>query len=153
MTTDTEALIEALESEGPSKELDRQIARLTGWHRVEPRHTRGRHGGWVAPQDWLGANSDGSPILDSLHGTTIHRDVPDFTASVDAALTLVPEGWLVSHLSTGDPTCGVAGRMSVTEIRPHLGNDEGWDIGQQEGRAMTPAIALCIASLKARGES
>ena len=58
-----------------------------------------------------------------------------YTASLDAALSLVPEGWEwelswlagVAAAKIGDPLLYL------------------------EGEAKTPAIALCIAALKARG--
>lgn len=63
-----------------------------------------------------------------------------YTTSIDAALTLVPEGfhwWLESGNEYGsNPHAGVY----------HKENE------QQEGIAETPALALCIAALKARGE-
>lgn len=64
-----------------------------------------------------------------------------FSTSIDAAMTLVPEGWH-TFLATED-------RHS---------HSWGWELrggfGQKaHGRAPTPALALCIASLKARGVS
>lgn len=58
---------------------------------------------------------------------------PAYTASIDAALTLVPEGarWDVQR----DRTAAFASIDGVTT-----------------GRCATPAIALCIAALRARAE-
>lgn len=85
-----EELAAALQkADRPSKELDRHVGKAFGWHRVEPRHTRSKHGGWISPDDWIGSTGDGAPILDSLHGTTIHRDVPNYTSSIDAAVALM----------------------------------------------------------------
>jgi hypothetical protein len=75
---------------GSGKELDRMVARSIGWHRVEPRHSTMSRGAWIAPEDFCGVMGSGAPILDSLHGTTMHRDPPPFTASLDAALSLFP---------------------------------------------------------------
>ena len=133
-------------AEAGSRELDREIAKSQGWHRVEPRFTKNKHGAWIAPEDFTGVYSDGSPILDSLHGTTMHRDVPIFTTSLDAAMSLVPEGWQVTIDCMPEmrepPSCEV----------------ECWSIGKDHrdtmrriGRAATPALALCAAALKARG--
>lgn len=89
MTADLSALIARLEAaEVGSRELDGAVARLFGWHRVEPRFSRNKHGGWIAPEDFIGLYSDGSPKLDGLHGTTIHRNPPRLTQSLDAALAL-----------------------------------------------------------------
>ncbi len=90
---DLQSLIERVEkASGPDRDLNRAVARHFGWHRVEPRFARSKHGGWIAPEDFIGTHSDGSPICDSLHGTDIHRDVPDFTASLDAVMALMPDG-------------------------------------------------------------
>lgn len=64
---------------------------------------------------------------------------PPFTASLDAALMLVPEGW--------------------TGIVPITGGDDAW-LWQERAlagtghrcRAATPALALCAAALRARHE-
>ena len=103
MSTTREALIKRLEeaSEG-SRELNNLIAPVAGWHRVEPRHAGNKHGAWIAPEDWLGRDSDGKPRLDSLHGTTMHREAPDFTRSLDAAMSLVRSalpGWWMRKLA------------------------------------------------------
>lgn len=82
-------LIERLEAAtAGSRELDGLLARRFGWHRVEPRHASNKHGGWIAPEDFIGVQADGRPRLDSLHGTTIYRDPPGLTTSLDAALAL-----------------------------------------------------------------
>lgn len=76
--------------------LNNEVAAAVGWQRVTPSQMGRSHrsrGGWIAPDDYLGRQSDGRPILDSLHGTTIHRDPPAFIYSLDAAITLVPEGF------------------------------------------------------------
>lgn len=65
------------------------------------------------------------------------RDARPFTASIDAALTLVPEGvdWGVGHLMGWRYRAGIK--------FPDLSTFEADDYA-------TPAIALCIAALKAR---
>lgn len=83
---------------------------------------------------WHGANpviryNPGPPDV-AFHG------IPRYTASIDAALTLVPEGmeWVVFG----------AGGADVW----HVGNDATLH-RIDETYASTPAIALCIAALKA----
>ena len=71
--------------------------------------------------------------------------LPAYTASIDAALTLVPEGWLryVADDENGVHACVWQKRMP-------------WQGGKiQAGclKAATPAIALCIAALKARAQT
>ncbi len=69
---------------------------------------------------------------------------PDFTGSVDAALTLVPEEWTAWELSS---------KANKTQFRAELSrlvglNSENEDF--EDGWSATPALALCIAALKAR---
>ena len=78
-----------------------------------------------------------------------------FTSSLDAALTLVPEGWRVFELCewAGIPPCGwhcvLDVRDLVTPQRVSAGlpadNDD-----RETKQIRTPALALCIAALKAR---
>lgn len=144
MTDPLTSLVERLEKATErSKALNREIARQVGWHRVEPRHGGGMRGGWIAPEDFNGVMSNGSPILDSLHGTTISREAPDFTGSIDAALTLVPEGreWRVEQ------RYGKGMRPAYCSI---------WSLGARDndfhanGAARTVALAIVIAALRAR---
>ena len=79
----------------------------------------------------------------------------DYTTSIDAALTLVPEGCYAgldpiffeegTHVKYDAIIC----RANWKEWTP-LGSD--W-IDRLEARATTPALALCIAALKARAET
>lgn len=64
--------------------------------------------------------------------------VPHFTASLDAALTLVPEGWVVRLIfdQGGHARCYVNRQGSIHTPR----------------QAPTPALALCAAALRARAE-
>ena len=76
-------------------------------------------------------------------------DVPDttrvknikFTSSIDAALTLVEEGaeWILNN------STGIEQRFYAVVAGPVVDGTEGLGI--------TPALALCIAALKARKES
>lgn len=121
-----------------SRELDGLIARCFGWHRVEPRHARNKAGGWIAPEDFLGVNSDGSPRLDSLRGTDIHRDPPRLSQSLDAALALaerVLPGW-----------CGVMN----TYDRSILFARSPSDMLAKTSKASTLPLAICIAILRAK---
>lgn len=123
---------------GPSMAINREVAKYAGWFRVAPRFHKG--GGWIAPEDFLGADDEGRPKLDSLHGTDIHREPPNFTASIDEALTLMPDNYdcLVCCINgKWQATCGPKNSFQ--------------DVGDQKGA--TPAIALCIAALKARKET
>jgi hypothetical protein len=112
-------LIERLEKgTGPDRELGNQIPVALGyiWNgRLSSGNPRGQ---WEHP--------DGRTLPDS-----------DFTGSIDAALSLVPEGWAaviyVENNGSGD-----------VRIGRHQGDEDYMGFGK------TPAIALCIAALKAR---
>ena len=78
------------------------------------------------------------------------------TASIDAALTLVPEGWHLATLGFIHPDfrqeteldwrADIFGPVTWAE-------DDGFPEPQYEaagGNAHTPALAICIAALKAR---
>jgi hypothetical protein len=101
----------------------------------------------------LEAAKEGSRELDQeiwfnhvWEGQGDERDVPAYTSSVDAALSLVPEGWSFYRLdqySNGpDPIWGWG-----AQLRCHANPEVGLAIG--ETRASMP-LALCIASLRAR---
>ena len=117
-----EELIAALEkAEGPSRELDCEIA----MHRMPELRGFARIGeDWVHPQY-----------------STIRTYAIEYTASIDAALTLVPEGWdwsvvLAERFEDKNPaSCQVIQRGRLKFHTTH---------------AATPALALCIAALKAR---
>lgn len=117
-------LIERLEkATGPNFALECDIARAVGWYedRVTDEIT-GPENVWVKP------------------GGRYAAIPPRYTSSLDAALTLVPEGMSVD-LQTRNNYCAVAQW------------DYEQDIGIPRGtawRTSTPAIALCIAALKAR---
>lgn len=138
-------MIEKLErADGPDRGLDRAIAKMIGWHRVEPRFTRSKHGAWISPDDWIGENSNGSPILDGLRRTTMYREVPSYTASIDTAMTLVPEGLMWSVQTD----FGLPGRARLWgSVLPSQAAARSWNTD-----GATPAIALCIAALRARSQ-
>lgn len=65
--------------------------------------------------------------------------VPRYTTSIDAALTLVPEGWRV------DCCWEDAGGTWMFDL---IARNKSGTTGQC--RAPTPALALCIAAMRAR---
>lgn len=70
-----------------------------------------------------------------------HYAAPKFTASLDAAMTLVPAN---SLWCTGDGIEGPFARLCIPVGIGYLG-------GEQDARyANTPALALCAAALRAR---
>lgn len=77
---------------------------------------------------------------------------PAYTASLDAAMSLVPEGW---RIWTAD--FSIEGRFvwmlcgpKLTWITHEDGSREGGEDWYQSGVAATPALALVSASLRAR---
>ena len=126
------ALIARLEAAtGPDRELD---ARLHAVRNPTWRST-------LAFFRWAAIQPNGQ-MTDTTAWRFMQEKAPPYTSSIDSALTLVPEGWgwkAESNLGFGHTvTVGHVGANKLYD-RP-----EGW------GEAATPALALCIASLKAR---
>lgn len=71
-------------------------------------------------------------------GTGYAADAPAYTASLDAALTLVPDGWAYAFSSNLIGPGNVAGCQRRDPF------------GGSEATAATPALALCAAALRAR---
>lgn len=123
--TDLRELVERLEAaEGPSRELDAEIARALGWKDVGI----GPH----APQTVKWVRPDGSETFNRL---------PAYTASIDAALTLVPEGW---EWTVGNTYA--EGRTFARVENFALKGEPNFNVDGQR----PPALALTIAALKAR---
>lgn len=75
-----------------------------------------------------------------------------YTSSIDAAMTLVPEGWHIHEANFGDPDCPPMLAKPYFLLLPNRNNNDGWtqpDRSRDGAQAATPAIALCIAALKA----
>lgn len=89
------------------------------------------------PKEWIEFEHEGRWILMNA------LRVPRLTASLDAALTLVPEGfaWQISKLLHG-------GVSAVIQKRGP--NGEGFSHWIDIDKAATPTLALCIAALSAR---
>lgn len=91
--------------------------------------------------------------LPQMAALTVSGDVsdhvPKVTASLDAALTLVPEGW--SKFFTQFP--GLPAEASTFECRADSKGKfwHGTDMADSgRVKAATPALALCAAALRAR---
>ena len=109
--TRTELIATLEAAEGPSRELDFWIHCLR-WGNTDIN--------WAKEQD------------------AVHHDVPNYTFSIDAALSFTPE-IAVAFTVNGNPRYG----SGVAEV--WLGNP-----GPMYGaEGATPAIALCIANLRA----
>ena len=127
-------LIERLEAatEG-SRELDAEIWETLGG-KIEIRYASKGPEGHVEQKRWI--DKDGTWWQTSL-GTQTH-----FSTSLDAALTLAPEGW-IWEVSNGYAAIAPVGWAD------HHGEVAN-DVGGSEANGNTAALALCIAALKAR---
>ena len=126
-------LIQRLEAAtGPSRELDAEIERAV--QRCDP-------GAWYdAKEDcllWDEERDFGSTVAYERCG----QYLPDYTASIDAALTLVPDG-MEYEITTLYGIARVAVGLNA-EPGPFYAEDPSGNV----------AIALCIAAIKARGLS
>ena len=130
-------LARVLEGTGPDRELDAEIGAAV---RALPSSAVGLGVvGWL--QRWEGPFMT-DPALPGhiLTENRINWKAPPYTASLDAALTLVPEGW---HAETGIRKNWSWARLFKSSLLPAT------DII----RALTPARALIAACLKARMEA
>ena len=133
-------LARVLEGEGPDRELDAEIARM----QLPPDAdavTRSRHG-WsyrvFGPDGWDDEWLENKP----------------YTASLDAALTLMPEGWRINLLSEWDnETLRAKGAWQA--ILMPIGKGDSIHAGMRTrcDHAATPPRALIAVCLKARMEA
>lgn len=120
------------------RSLDAKIAlavlpEFAGW--IEHPANNGNQYGELAPSrelfhEWLIHN--GEPCLQA---------VASYTASLDAAMTLVPEGWTAIEMRSRN-----AMARWVVEISKLRGDNTEHLI---QGHAATPTLALCAAALRA----
>jgi hypothetical protein len=97
---------------------------------------------WSLHPDYSG-QSISEPRTDDDY-RILHHLVAPFTTSLDAALTLVPDGWGINiHLSPQHHNC----EQSASLMRGDPPYFDGEEIAVSGATAI---IALCIASLKAR---
>ncbi len=119
-------LIAALtEATGHDAELDKAIAFAVGWV-FRPTDSMLR---WISP--------DNIP----------HSLPPEFTKSIDAAMTLVEPEWRVYAIQEEYITPRGNWFAGLDHRTEHYKN------GSMIGKSSTPAIALCIAALKARAQT
>lgn len=82
---------------------------------------------------------------------------PHYTASIDAALTLVPEEYSLAGFAEYDPSMGaLAGKFTCSLVprdHAHLKTYEERVAAMGRSNAATPALALCAAALRARKAS
>lgn len=143
-TTGREELIARLEKEGPSSELDREIARsfetyptIRFTESVPFERLQGMY--WVIGKE----DTPDGPIEKKWS-----RNPPLYTRSIDAALTLVPDEHTWNAGITDEHYGGPLIATAQVLTREHT--PEGW-----RARGVNPAIALCtrLSSLSAKGET
>lgn len=115
-----------------SDDLDRDIMRALGFsYRVERRSI-----GLTYGKAW-----DMHLFREWVRGEEVVREscVPRYTASIDAAMTLVPEGhdWL----------------FNTRGVYSHVWEPKEVGDGYWQARAATPALALCAAALRAQWDT
>ena len=85
-----------------------------------------------------------------LHPSGRTIDLPHYTTSIDAALTLVPEGWAINVLGQTDKGLWVATLRHIETSKRKMGATDNYgNLPLTSWSRPTPALALCIAALKA----
>lgn len=130
MTDYTDIIARLEKATEPDRELDRDIARAFETFPTEPFEGK-------APFKRLEGMYWVFGKKDTPHGQIEEKwskNPPLYTSSLDAALTLVPEGeaWCIVRYESGTFFA---------------------EVGNEQSTAPTLAIALCIAALKARAAS
>lgn len=127
--SEEQTLIERLEkATGASRELDVEIGRAyVALH------------GYPTDRDLYAPWEDKGFNRNSKWCWQGYNDLPFFTSSLDAAMTLVPEGWFITASRHSDGWyVAVAPHSTCPQSERFLGSQK------------PAAIALCIAALKAR---
>ena len=127
--TDLLALVERCENAmGPNRELGDEILLACGWY-LETIHAED-DGVAVSKMFWV-----------SPSGVRSHERL-DPTASINAALTLIPEGWTAWELRSRAALTHFAAELSRLDGR---GNEN-----HVHGYGATPALTFSAAALRAR---
>jgi len=126
------ARVEALT--GPCRETDGAVAIASGLY-VREKRGRDRQEWFypTGPQGWRR----------TIHSVGYER-LPDFTGSLDAARSLVPEGW------TYEANQGPSGQPHIWHLLTIKSGDVRYT--RVSGRAATLELALTVAALRARAE-
>ena len=130
-----------------SRGLDAEIALHLGWqsYHGEPNPYEGND--YVHAGHW---GRPGHPEDERREPKGGFAEPPRYTTSLDAALTLVPEGW-AGRVEWGG--CYATGKPCLphAELAQPIQTEFGPGVGiRAQVDGATPALALCIAALKAR---
>ena len=136
MTEEQRALIAKIEAATePSRELDRCLAIEVGICLHDKLERSGAQSDTGFTCAHCGADTWGNV---GKYGQKLSDRIPPFTSSIDAAMALVPDGWML--ISILQPSVGL--------YRATLQGPDNWTL-VYSSRASIP-IAICIAALKAR---
>lgn len=154
--SDVGDLIARLEkATGPDRELDALVALAVGTFKLSTSMTsiwdmrecpKGRF--------VVGKSDNTKPYLDANEAArSLARglSLPAYTASIDCALTLVPEDWCRSISGPSYDFKKNARDQYVALVREYQDASEfARPDAEGDGRHTVPAIAICIAALRAR---
>ncbi len=134
------ALAERCERERPTRKLDGLIAKAIGWKNVHS-PMKGKTGGLFG-RPWRSTHT---------------CEVPRWTDSLDAAVTLVPDGW---HLHSSHQSYGGWSACLHRMFGSHEADEKVWRVGHHwpkehmtAGKAKAEPMARCAAALRARAAS
>lgn len=140
--THTELLAALEAATGPGRELDAAI--WLAIHRPNYKY----------PRQVMNRTPSSYAEAVERHTVSVDRGItaPAYTASLDAALTLVPEGWFLDGLREGRKriTYATDRHEPLGWFQSELQYIDGGRLIRE--RAKSFALALCIAALRARGE-
>jgi len=140
----TRAQLEALAArveaaQGADRELDEAVARATGWDTE------------CGELWWTPAQVAERRRLKVSRWRHQPVSLPAYTASLDAAASLVPSGWRVSQVGEWDhDTLRTRGPWFAILIPAGKSDDFSWVTKARCNHAATPALALTAAALRAR---
>jgi hypothetical protein len=124
---------------GPDRELDADICiAALGWSEIPS-----EEGDWRSlkgPSGRINVTRNGS------NGGFAGDKLPKFTASLDAAMTLVPEGWAIQSVRSAD---GMHGGANLYFFADSSSNEP---TSRAAGNGKTPALALCAAALRSHAQ-
>ena len=124
------SLIERLRlAQGPSRELDAEIAKMVG----------APHGPWE------------HVTVETRSISYVDEQAPAYTASLDAAMTLVPEGWRWEDMERDVSWDEAASMEQSYGVGLDLRDSDGRYLRNAVGSHDALPLALCLAALLARG--
>lgn len=124
---------------GTDAHLGEAVLLACGWKKTSHGYFMGQLWGWSSP--------DGKTYCDHDHFRRI-----DPTASIDTALTLVPEGWRMAALCQRDPWFCRLETDDFESVTWGKGSDWITEVtsgSEATANAPTPALAIVIAALRA----